>query len=395
MPPTIRRVRPTDGPDRGPGLHNGPMTGHPDASTRYPQSTAIAEADPGGDALRYRGVDVRELVGRVAFDRVWGLLVADDFHRLLPPAEQFPLPARTGDMRSDVQSALATVAPVWGFRPLHDIDDAQALDDLARTSVLILSFVAQAGRGPDLPVVPQRVIDTAGSVAERFLVRWRGEADPRHVEALDAYFVAVADHGFNASTFAARIVASTGADVATCLSAAVGAVSGPLHGGAPARVLRLLRAVEGMDDPRPYLTSLLDEGRPIMGFGHPVYRSRDPRADVLKDICRRTGAPLFDIAVDVERSATELLAERSPDRPIGVNMDFWGAVLLAYAEVPSKAFSSMFACGRSAGWSAHILEQKRLGAPVRPIATYSGPARRPASAVAGWDDIAPSPPSGP
>ncbi|MDO5629188.1 MAG: citrate synthase 2 [Mobilicoccus sp.] len=353
---------------------------------RVPYTTAIAEADPRGGVLRYRGVDLADLVGVVPFDQVWGLLVADDLRRELPPAETFPLPARTGDIRSDVQSALATVAPVWGFRPLHDIDDGQALDDLARASVLTMSFIAQAIRGPDLPVVPQRVVDEAGSVAERFLFRWRGEADPWHVEALDAYFVTAAEHGFSASTYAARIVASTGADVATCLSAAVGALSGPLHGGAPARVLSMLNAVAGTDDPRPYLTRRLDARKRIMGFGHSVYRARDPRADIIKAVCLRLGAPLTEVAVAVEGAATELLAERRDDDRIHPNLDLWVAVLLDFADVPATTFSSLFASARSAGWSAHILEQKKADYVIRPYAAYEGPPPRSLRSVPGWGD---------
>lgn len=364
--------------------------GDPLIPEHMPTSTAIAEADPAGGALRYRGVDVRDLVGVVPFDRVWGLLVVDDLGHRLPPADIFPLPARTGDMSSDVVSALASVSPVWGFGPLHDIDDATAVDHLARTSVLMLSFVAQSARGPDLPVVPQRVVDTAHSVPARFLVRWRGEADPRHVEALDAYFVTAAEHGFNASTYATRIVASTGADVATCLAAGMSAISGPLHGGAPARVLRLLTAVSRLDDPRPYLTSLLDADRRIMGFGHTVYRARDPRADVIREVCRRLDAPLFDVADAVDASATALLADRHQGHPLHANLDFWAAVLLDLAEVPPGAFSSLFACARSAGWSAHILEQKQLGTVIRPHASYEGRPPRPVTAVAGWDDRFPT-----
>ncbi|WP_312720602.1 citrate synthase 2 [Mobilicoccus sp.] len=358
-----------------------------------PRTTAIAEADPDGGVLRYRGVDVRELVGVVPFDRVWGLLVVDDLRHRLPPADIFPLPARTGDMSADVVSALASVSPVWGFGPLHDIDDATAVDHLARASVLMLSFVAQSARGPDLPVVPQRVVDTAGSVAERFLVRWRGEADPRHVEALDAYFVTAAEHGFNASTATTRLVASTGADVATCLAAGMSAISGPLHGGAPARVLRLLEAVADLDDPTPYLTARLDSGRRIMGFGHSVYRARDPRADVIREVCRRLDAPLFEVADAVDRTATALLTERHPGHDLHTNLDFWAAVLLSFAEVPPNAFSSLFGCARSAGWSAHILEQKRLGIVIRPYAQYVGRPPRPVTDVAGWEDRPPPPTS--
>ena len=152
---------------------------------------------------------------------------------------------RSGDPRVDVQSALAMLAPEWGFGQLIDISDEQARDDLARASVMALSFVAQSARGAGPAArAPARGRPGATSIPERFLVRWRGEADPDHVKAIDAYWISAAEHGMNASTFTARVVASTGADCAAALSSAVGALSGPLHGGAPARVLKMLDEVE-------------------------------------------------------------------------------------------------------------------------------------------------------
>ncbi|HET9737306.1 MAG TPA: citrate/2-methylcitrate synthase, partial [Solirubrobacteraceae bacterium] len=201
--------------------------------------TRIAEPDREGGALRYRGVDLEDLVGAVPFEQVWGLLVDGALEPGLSPAEPHPLSVHSPDPRVDVQAALAMLGAEWGMRPLMDISDAQARDDLARASVMALSFVAQSARGAARPPVPQREIDRAGSIPERFLVRWRGEANPDHVRAVDAYWIAAAEHGMNASTFTARVVASTGADCAAALSAAAGALSGPLHGGAPSRVLRM------------------------------------------------------------------------------------------------------------------------------------------------------------
>src|SRR4051794_9585938 len=228
-------------------------------------ATAIAEPDRAGGALRYRGVDIEELVGHVPFEQVWGLLVDGSPLPGLPPAEPHPLAHRSADPRADVQAALAQLGPEWGLRPLIDVDDAEARADLARASVMALSFVAQAARGAGRPPVPQAVVDRAASIPERFLLRWRGEADPDHVKAIDAYWITAAEHGMNASTFTARVVASTGADVAAALSAAVGALSGPLHGGAPARVLRMLDEVERLGDAGRYVTALLDRGERLMG----------------------------------------------------------------------------------------------------------------------------------
>jgi citrate synthase len=343
----------------------------------------IAEADRDGGALRYRGVDIEDLVGQVPFGRVWGLLVDDRFEPGLPPAEPFPLPVHTGDVRVDVQSALSQLAPVWGFRPLLDIDVAQARDDLARASVMALSFVAQSARGQDRPMVTQQEVDRGRTVAERFLIRWRGEPDPRHVEAVDAYWVSAAEHGVNPSTFVARVIASTGADVAACLSGAVGAMSGPLHGGAPARALHMIEAVERAGDARGYVRAVLDRGDRLMGFGHRVYRAEDPRARVLRQTCRGLEAPRLEVALALEQAALAELAERHPDRVLATNVEYWAAVLLDFAEVPAAMFTPMFTCARTAGWSAHVLEQKATGRLIRPTSRYTGPEPRSVSAVGG------------
>ncbi|WP_062217047.1 citrate synthase 2 [Streptomyces sp. NBRC 109706] len=343
--------------------------------------TEIAEPDRDGGSLRYRGVDIEELVGHVSFGKVWGLLVDGAFDPGLPPAEPFPIPVHSGDVRVDVQSALALLAPVWGLRPLLDIDEEQAREDLARAAVMALSFVAQSARGLGLPMVPQREIDRAESITERFLRRWRGEPDPRHVAALDAYWTSAAEHGMNASTFTARVIASTGADVAAALSGAVGAMSGPLHGGAPSRVLGMIEEIERTGDAEGYVRRALDAGERLMGFGHRVYRAEDPRARVLRRTARELGAPRFEVAEALERAALAELAARRPDRVLATNVEFWAAIVLDFAEVPAHMFTAMFTCARTAGWSAHILEQKRTGRLVRPSARYVGPPARPASAL--------------
>ena len=201
----------------------------------------------------------------------------------LPPAEPHPLAVRSGDPRVDVQAALAMLAPEWGLRPLIDISDEQARDDLARASVMALSFVAQSARGVGRPPVPQREVDRAGSIAERFLIRWRGEADPDHVKAIDAYWISAAEHGMNASTFTARVVASTGADVAAALSARVGALSRPAaRRRARARAEDARRGRARPATPTAGSSDVLDRGERLMGFGHRVYRAEDPRARVLR-----------------------------------------------------------------------------------------------------------------
>jgi citrate synthase len=345
--------------------------------------TSIAEPDKAGGALRYRGVDIEDLVGSVPFEKVWGLLVDGSFEPGMPPAEPHPLAVRTGDPRADLQAALAMLAPEWGLEPLIDVDDERARADLARVSVMALSFVAQSARGAGRPPVPQAEIDAASSIPERFLLRWRGEADPRHVKAIDAYWISAAEHGMNASTFTARVIASTGADVAAALSGAVGALSGPLHGGAPSRVLQMLDEVEQAGDARAYVVDALDRGDRLMGFGHRVYRAEDPRARVLRRTAREIGAPRLEVAERLEEAALDELRARKPDRVLATNVEFWSAVVLDYAGVPPDLFTPMFACARVGGWAAHILEQKREGRLIRPSARYVGPGPRAPEDVAG------------
>jgi citrate synthase len=189
----------------------------------------------------------------------------------------------------------------------------------------------------------------------------------------------------NASTFTARVVASTGADVAAALSAGVGALSGPLHGGAPSRVLQMLDGVEQTGDAEKYVKDMLDRGDRLMGFGHRVYRAEDPRARVLRRTAREIGAPRLEVAEKLEAAALAELQARKPDRVLATNVEFWSAVVLDYAEVPADLFTPLFSCARVAGWSAHILEQKREGRLIRPSARYVGPPERPAASVNGGD----------
>jgi len=347
--------------------------------------TEIAEPDKEGSALRYRGVDIEEIVGRVPFENVWGLLIDGSYAPGLPPAEAYNIPVHTGDVRVDVQAAIAMLAPAFGFRQTYDISDEQARADLSRVAVMVLSYAAQSARGLHQPVVPQTEVDQGVTLAEKFLVRWKGEADPRHVRAIDAYWSSAAEHGMNASTFTARVITSTGADVAAAFSGAIGAMSGPLHGGAPSRVLGMIEEVERRDgDASSYVKELLDNGERLMGFGHRVYRAEDPRARVLRRTARELDAPRYEVAEALEQAALAELRERRPDRVLETNVEFWAAIVLDFAEVPANMFTSMFTCARTGGWSAHILEQKRTGRLIRPSAIYTGPPSRPASEVDGW-----------
>ena len=191
----------------------------------------------------------------------------------------------------------------------------------------------------------------------------------------------------NASTFTARVITSTGADVAAAFSGAIGAMSGPLHGGAPSRVLGMIEEVEKRDgDATTYVKELLDSGERLMGFGHRVYRAEDPRARVLRRTAKELDAPRYEVAEALEKAALAELRERRPDRVLETNVEFWAAIVLDFAEVPAHMFTSMFTCARTGGWSAHILEQKTTGRLIRPSAVYAGPSTRPATEVEGWDE---------
>jgi citrate synthase len=344
--------------------------------------TEIAEPDSEGGSLRYRGVDIEELVGHFPYEKVWGLLVDESFEPGMPEPDPFVLPSPTGNAPSDLQSATARLSAEWGLRKLVDIDPEEARDDLARLSATMMSIVAQSARGRQQPV-PDDVVAEGETAAEKFLLRWRGEADPRHVKAIDTYWICTAEHGLNASTFTARITASTGADCGAAMSAAVGALSGPLHGGAPARVLPMLDEVAPTGDPEAYVKDILDRRGRIMGFGHRVYRAEDPRSRILKRTAKELGSPRFEVAEALERAALAELHNRKPDYVIATNVEFYSAVVLDVAEIPPELTPAMFACARVAGWSAHILEEKRTGRLIRPSAQYIGPAGRPASSVDG------------
>jgi citrate synthase len=344
--------------------------------------TEIAEPDREGGSLRYRGVDIEELVGNVPYENVWGLLVDNDLGSKMPDPEPYEPVGLTGNAPADLQAETARLAGEWKLGKLNEISDEQAREDLGRLSSQMMGIVARSaavaeGREP----APDDVVAQGETAAEKFLLRWRGEADPDHVKAIDTYWICTAEHGLNASTFTARVVASTGADCGAALSAAVGALSGPLHGGAPAYVKPMLEEVEAMGDPEEWVRQRLAGGKLIMGFGHRVYRAEDPRSRILKRTAKELGAPRVEIAEQLEQVALKALQEKHPERVLATNVEYYSAIVLDVAEIPPPLAPAMFACSRVAGWSAHILEQKRTGRLFRPSAIYVGPAPRSLSAV--------------
>jgi citrate synthase len=339
--------------------------------------TEIAEPDREGGSLRYRGIDIEDLVGHYPYENVWGLLVDNDLDSKMPDPEPYEPGGLSGNAPADLQAETAHLAGAWKLGKLNEISDTQAREDLGRLSAQMMEIVARSaavadGRDP----APDDVVATGRTAAEKFLLRWRGEADPKHVKAIDTYWICTAEHGLNASTFTARIVASTGADCGAALSSAVGALSGPLHGGAPAYVKPMLEEAAAMGDPERWVREALERGKRIMGFGHRIYRAEDPRSRLLKRTAEELGAPNIEVAEELEGVALRILQERHPERVLATNVEYYSAVVLDAAEIPPPLAPAMFACSRVAGWSAHILEQKRTGKLFRPSARYVGPAPR-------------------
>jgi citrate synthase len=340
--------------------------------------TEIMEPDREGGVLRYRGVDVEPLVGKVPYENVWGLLVDNDLQSKMPEPEPYEPAGLTGNAPADLQAETARLAGAWKLGKLNEISDEQAREDLGRLSAQMMSIVARSARVADgkTDAVPEEIVGRGATAAEKFLLRWRGEADPRAAKAIDTYWICTAEHGLNASTFTARVVASTGADCGAALSAAVGALSGPLHGGAPAYVKPMLEEVARMGDPEKWVQDALANRKRIMGFGHRVYRAEDPRSRILKQTAKELGAPQVEVAEELERVALAALQKAYPDRVLATNVEYYSAIVLDVAEIPPKLAPAMFACSRVAGWSAHILEQKRTGRLFRPSARYVGPVDR-------------------
>jgi citrate synthase len=229
----------------------------------------------------------------------------------------------------------------------------------------------QHAKGDD-PVAPDPNISHAADTLTMLLGH---QPDPREVAALDAYFVTVCDHGMNASTFTTRVVASTQADLFAAVTAGYCALTGPLHGGAPEPVLEMLDAIGTRERIQPWVDAALERGERLMGFGHRVYRVRDPRADVLKAAIERLAADGADLpfASEVEAYIRSALRRKNPDRPLETNVEFFTAILLDALAIPRQAFTPIFAVARAAGWTAHAREQQRTGRLIRPSSCYVGP----------------------
>lgn len=343
--------------------------------------TRLSEVDGRRGALVIAGRDVRELADHTGFGELCGLLWDDDdSSRRVGERELGEARQRAFGALPDVDSALRMDAPVDALRAalahlsLDESEPLRAFCDL--TASVAVFGCAWWRRRHGAPVKPDPRRRHAEDVLRMLRDDAGAEVDEAESRALEQYLVTVADHGMNASTFTARVVASTGSDLVSSVVAALGALKGPLHGGAPGPVLDMLDDIGTGARARAFLEAELSAGRRIMGMGHRVYRVRDPRAEVLSTALRQLsgrGNARLQLAREVEREACRLLAERHPERPLRANVEFYTAVLLEALAIPRQLFTSVFGMGRVAGWCAHVREQRAEGRLIRPSSRYVGP----------------------
>lgn len=344
--------------------------------------TSIGDVDGAAGVYHYRGHPAVDLARERSFEDVWQMLVVGE----LPDAERRArflgrvaelgahpgfgdvieaVAARTDDPLTGLRAAWPLVASVRGSRPLYDLDEDARLDEAIAFAAVAPRVLTAVARGSD-----PGPLAGPGTVAASLTALTGRAPDAAHERALTAYLIAAMDHGFNASTFTARVIASTGADMAACLTGALGALSGPLHGGAPARALDSLDRAG--DDPERWIRGELAAGRRLMGFGHAVYRTTDPRSALLRTVAEGFGGPRVAQALEFQQTAERLLAEHKPDRPLHANVEFFAAVVMEECGIPPEMFTPTFALARTVGWTAHVLEQARDRKIIRPSARYVG-----------------------
>ncbi|MDO8911299.1 MAG: citrate synthase/methylcitrate synthase [Phenylobacterium sp.] len=341
--------------------------------------TVMSDVDGAAGRLIIRGRSLDDLAGRASFEEVTRLLW-DGFFDHLPADLAGPLAAARAEVFAEVSAmdtGILALSPIEAMRALTarlaDGDDlAVALRLLAAPAVFTAAVVR--GQAGEAPIAPDASLGHAADI-----LRMLGKAPSQaEAEALDTYLVTVSDHGLNASTFAARVVASTRAGLGSAVLAGISALKGPLHGGAPGPIIDMLDGIGGAENARPWIEAALARGDRLMGFGHRVYRVRDPRADALKAAIRRMGtrSGRLEFAEAVERAVLEILKAHKPDRSLDTNVEFYTALLLEALAFPPSAFTCVFAMGRTAGWIAHAREQLAGGRLIRPQSVYVGPTPR-------------------
>lgn len=354
--------------------------------------TRLSHVDGTAGELIIAGYELKELAGRVSFEEAAWLL----WHGALPKPNELAGMRREiaaqraiGGTTLDVIRAGSKAPPIDVLRmacatlslDLESPDDISPAADAKDAMLLTARFPtivaahARIAAGKD-PIDPRADL----GLAANFLYMVHGkEPDPIAAKALDTYWVTVIDHGMNASTFAARVIASTRSDMVSAVTGAIGALKGPLHGGAPGPVLDMLVEIGSAENAEKWIRKELAEGRRIMGFGHRVYKVRDPRAEVLSKVAEEMGKAhledrrLFDLARTVEQTALRVLDDVKPGRNLKTNVEFYTALVLQSLGLKPRGFVAMFACGRVAGWCAHVLEQHAEDHLIRPQSEYVGP----------------------
>ncbi|MBI1339217.1 citrate synthase [bacterium] len=347
--------------------------------------TEMSSVDGANGRLIIRGYSLEQLAGEVPFESVCQMLfegcfdnlpAPDGFHAALGAAR-----ARVAERVFGVDADIARLPPMDAVRALvARFDDDDTLDNalmLLAAQGVLLPAVLRIRKG-EQPIAPD---ETLGHAAD--MLRMLGaDASPEAAAALDVYLVTVSDHGLNASTFAARVVASTWAGLTSSVLAGLSALKGPLHGGAPGPVITMLDGIGEAGNAVAWIEEALDRGDRLMGFGHRIYKVRDPRANALKRAVARlaAGSPAglgrLELAEAVELAALDVLHRRKPDLALDVNVEFYTALLLERLGFPPDAFTAVFAAGRTAGWIAHAREQRLKGRLIRPASRYVGPAVR-------------------
>jgi citrate synthase len=340
----------------------------------------------------YRQYDAIELNRRRSLEDVWHLLFRGhlpnqaelaDFRREIAGHRELPgdliaflqMLVRTDpyDPMTALRTAISFVAQRYGFRPWLDITPDELYDNAlqlsAQTPVLIAALHRlRAGQEPVPP-------DPELSAAANFLYMFSGEKpDDQRAWALERYLTATIDHGFNNSTFTARVIASTGADIGAAVTGAIGALSGPLHGGAPARVLEMLDDIGSPDKAEAWVRAAVGRGERIMGFGHRVYKGKDPRSELLREVAATMGGPTAEFAMAVEDTIVRVLGEEKPGRHLNANVEFYGGVVMDACGIARQEFTPTFASSRVIGWCTHVLEQVSGNRLIRPAARYDGEA---------------------
>ena len=361
--------------------------------------TEIGDVRGSEGFYHYRQYSAVELAEKRSLEDVWQLLLDGSLPANRAASEQFAslvrgqrdLPAGVseqlpgivaagsasgdpggGNPLGSLRTALSLAGSAWGLQPIWDLDQQQLRRDLIRICAATPTLVAAIYRLSNglEPIQP----DAQLSHAANYLFMVTGERPEAELaRALEQYLILTVDHGFNSSTFTARVIASTGADAAAAVVGAIGALSGPLHGGAPSRALDTIHAIGSPERAEDYIRGLLSRGERVMGFGHAVYRTEDPRSAMLSGVAQRLGGGLVDLAVQVEKTVLEVLAETKPERPLYTNVEYYAGVVMDRCGLPEDMFTPTFAVSRVIGWCANIAEQARERKLIRPSARYIGP----------------------